>query len=143
VEEEADDLLGINQTACAENCVDSIIVTIDKDLLQIPGSHYNFVKCEFKEVTEEEGQYFFYKQLMMGDSTDNIGGCPGIGPKKAEKALEPFIGNEQMLMQAVWEMYEKCFPDLSSDECEELITTVGRLVYIRQKEGELWTIPQF
>jgi len=32
--------------------------------------------------------YLFYKQMLMGDSADNIKGIPGVGPKKAEKLLD-------------------------------------------------------
>jgi len=158
VGEEADDLLGIQQTALYEQAkppfglaavkeqgdhCPSVICSIDKDLHQIPGKHYNFVKKEVSFISEDEGKYFFYKQLLMGDSTDNIKGCSGIGPKKAEKLLDPAMGDEEAMMQVVWETYEKCFSEMCSDERDELITTVGRLVYIRKHTGELWTIPQF
>lgn len=148
VGEEADDLLGIEQTRynrfeCCRTDDESIICSIDKDLHQIAGRHYNFVKKEFSEITEEEGLYFFYKQLLMGDSTDGISGCPGIGPKKAEKLLDPVTGDEEAMMQVVWETYEQCFPNLNVDELEELITVVGRVVFIRKHVGELWTIPTF
>src|SRR3990167_2379460 len=46
---EADDALGIG----ASN--QSIICSIDKDLLQVPGHHYNFVKREIKQITELDG----------------------------------------------------------------------------------------
>ena len=79
---EADDAIGI--AASRDDCV---IVSIDKDLLQIPGLHYNFVKEEFKTVTKLEGLRFFYQQCLTGDTADNVKGIPGIGPKKAEKIL--------------------------------------------------------
>jgi 5'-3' exonuclease len=119
----------------------SVIVSIDKDLLQIPGSHYNFVKSEFTEVSEEEGMFSFYIQLLMGDSTDNVSGCPGIGPKKAEKALRPFIGDEEGMYRAVVDKYTEAYPQLAEEEIEDIIITTGRLVWIRRKEGELWLPP--
>ncbi len=87
---EADDLLGINQTST------SILATIDKDLNQIPGSHYNFVKEEFYEVTPMEGIRFFYKQLLIGDTSDNVFGIRGIGPVKASKLIDPLATEEEM-----------------------------------------------
>lgn len=81
---EADDAIGIDSHHI-DNCV---IVSIDKDLLQIPGLHYNFVKQEFKEVTKDQGIYWFYKQLLMGDRADNIKGLEGIGEVKATRLLE-------------------------------------------------------
>jgi 5'-3' exonuclease len=67
--EEADDALGIAQTK------DTVICSIDKDLDQIPGNHYNFVKRLSYYVSEAEGLKFFYFQLLRGDPADNIPGC--------------------------------------------------------------------
>lgn len=78
---EADDALALNQTK------DTMIASIDKDLLMVAGEHYNFVKKEYKTVTQEEGTHWFYMQMLMGDKVDNIIGIRGIGPKKAEKIL--------------------------------------------------------
>lgn len=80
---EADDAIGID----AGNTPDCVIVSIDKDLLQIPGRHYNFVKQQFTTVNNHSGIRFFYKQLLMGDKADNIKGVAGIGEVKAEKIL--------------------------------------------------------
>jgi 5'-3' exonuclease len=82
---EADDELGFNQTN------ETIIASIDKDLLQIPGLHFDWVKNELKEVSEIEGIKHFYRQLLIGDRTDNIFGIDGIGPVKAGKLIDHFI----------------------------------------------------
>jgi DNA polymerase-1 len=65
----------------------AIICTIDKDLDQVPGLHFNFIKQVTYSVSEEEGIKYFYTQILIGDPTDNIKGLYGIGPKKAEKIL--------------------------------------------------------
>jgi len=78
---EADDLLGINQTK------DTIICTIDKDLRQVPGQHYNFVKDEIFTVNLQEGLLWFYTQMLTGDASDNVSGIRGIGIKKATTLL--------------------------------------------------------
>ena len=64
------------------------IVSIDKDLDQVAGWHYNFVKHEEYYVTEEQGLRNLFTQVLTGDRTDNIIGLKGIGPKKAEKLLQ-------------------------------------------------------
>jgi hypothetical protein len=64
------------------------IVSIDKDLDQVAGWHYNFVKHEEYYVTEEEGLRNLFTQVLTGDRIDNIIGLKGIGPKKAEKLLQ-------------------------------------------------------
>jgi len=96
---EADDYLGINQHES------SIICSIDKDLLQVPGKHFNFVKKEFYEVDEETGFRNFYTQLLTGDTSDNIKGIAGIGPVKAKKALTGYF-TEQGMFSVVREMYQ-------------------------------------
>jgi len=119
--QEADDAMGINQNG------DTIICSIDKDLLMIPGRHYNFVKDEFINVTEEEAIKHFYMQCLTGDRADNIKGIEKVGPKKAEKILAGCVTEKQMF-DAVREAY-------SNDE--EFIMN-GRVLWIRRKENENW-----
>lgn len=119
--QEADDALGINQTG------DSIICSIDKDLLQIPGRHYNFVKDEFTEVDDFQGIHHFYMQCLMGDRSDNIKGIPKVGPKNAEKILAGKL-TEKELFDAVRDAY-------GNDE--EFIMN-ARVLWIRRKEDEDW-----
>jgi 5'-3' exonuclease len=82
---EADDMLAIRATELGE---DSVIVTLDKDLDQVVGWHYNFAKKNKYFITKDEGLLNFYKQFLVGDRTDNIIGVKGIGDKKAHKLLE-------------------------------------------------------
>jgi hypothetical protein len=102
---EADDALALAQTE------DTIICSIDKDLLMVPGRHYNWRKEEFTDVTYESGVKWFCTQLLQGDwSTDSIIGCGHLetkvyGPKaaKAGQAYSARVGigpkaAENMLM---------------------------------------------
>ena len=103
--EEADDLLGKHQTD------ETIICTIDKDLDMIPGWHYNFVKGKKYLTTEAEALMFFWHQMMTGDSTDNITGVPGMGPKKADQV---FIDNNAVIEEViddVLDMYHAHYVD--------------------------------
>lgn len=119
--QEADDAMGIYQTE------DTIICSIDKDLLMIPGRHYNFVKDEFITVTKESGIRHFYIQCLTGDRADNIKGIEKIGPKKAEKLLAGCITEKEMF-DAVRNAY-------SNDE--EFIMN-ARVLWIRRKDNEDW-----
>lgn len=136
-EQEADDALGITQTfynelaASTYDEFDSVICSIDKDLLQIPGNHYNFVKDEKRFVTPNEGIRHFYTQLLVGDVSDNIVGVRGIGPKKAEKAFGGCKTPEEYF-KVVSELYE-------SDYCRLMIN--GILLKIRTVKDEIWTFP--
>jgi len=107
---EADDLISIRAKELGkDNC---IVVSIDKDLKQIGGFFWSYYKVRSKDsdgnyivndlggyeseykqsnidfITEKEADYFFWEQMLMGDSADNIQGIFGIGKKKAEKILE-------------------------------------------------------
>ena len=79
---EADDVLGILGSSNKE----TIIWSADKDLLTIPAKHW--IDGEVVEITEEEADYQFYYQTLVGDNTDNYKGCPSVGAIKAEKILK-------------------------------------------------------
>ncbi len=81
---EADDALSICMGDYDEH---STCCSIDKDLLQIPGKHYNFRKNMYSTITEEVGDFLFWRQMLMGDPGDNVQGIPRVGEKTAEKIL--------------------------------------------------------
>jgi hypothetical protein len=108
---EADDAMSIVQTAIArEGGHESIICSIDKDLMQVGGKHFNWQHDTFYQVDHVKGYKMLWKQALTGDSTDNIIGCGeriekvygskakkagekyiarvGVGPKEADKIIE-------------------------------------------------------
>jgi DNA polymerase-1 len=133
-DQEADDAMGIAQN---EN---TVICSIDKDLLQVPGRHFNFVKNVHSEVTKEEGLYFFYQQLLTGDRVDNIPGLPKIGPAKAKKILGDWV-DEQTCQKKVIEAYSTIL-SLDEEAARERINLIGKLLWIRQEEGQLWELQE-
>lgn len=78
---EADDLL------CMLQDEDTFIYSNDKDLLQIPGMHWDINKGVFLEVSNEDAMLFLMKQMLTGDSVDNISGLKSCGPVGADKIL--------------------------------------------------------
>jgi DNA polymerase-1 len=98
---EADDALAIYQTD------DTIICSLDKDLLQVPGKHFSWEingkgwtrPDTFIEQTELEGLRLFYKQCLKGDTSDNVKGIEGLGEKKASKLLADCSSDIQMFNQ--------------------------------------------
>jgi hypothetical protein len=82
---EADDAVAIEATELGDK---GIIVSLDKDLDQVPGWHFNFVKHGLYYLSEEEAMFRFYKQFLTGDAVDNIEGAWRIGEKKATALLE-------------------------------------------------------
>ncbi len=131
--QEADDALGIYQ--CAN--IDTIICTIDKDLLMIPGNHYNFIKGEFYEQSEHSAIQHFYWQLVMGDRSDNIFGFDGKARHKVPAFLEPVMdelasySNELDMFSFVRSLYND----------DELLLSNGRCLWIRRKPDEIWEFP--
>ena len=126
--EEADDLIAIAATKYGP---DTVVASIDKDMLQIPCKHFNFTKGEWHDVTEFEGTKFFYKQILTGDRADNIVGIYKVGPVKADKILEG-CNTEEELWEAVLNAY---------DGDIERVVENARLLWLRRKEGEIWEPP--
>lgn len=126
--EEADDAIAIDATEIGP---DAIIASIDKDFLQVPCKHYNFVKDEWATVEEFEGLKFFYTQVLTGDAVDNIVGLFRVGPVKAKKMLEG-CDSEQ-------ELYDACINAYDGDV--DRVLENARLLWLRRYEGEMWTPP--
>lgn len=132
--QEADDALGIALLADP----DSILFTIDKDLDQIPGWHYNFVEKRKYVISPISGWRSFYWQCLVGDPTDNITGCPGIGKVKATRGLEG-CENEQEMHEVVLRQYLKAYKD--PFVAAERLFLAGHLLYIRRKPNDVWHLP--
>ena len=133
---EADDDLGIAQCAAPEGT--TIIASIDKDLLMIPGKHYNFVKGVHKEVSVLDGKHHLYYQLIMGDKADNIFGYDGKCRDKVPKFLEGSIYNLYSYQDEAT-MYEHVLDMYDFDEIR--MTMNAHCLYIHQKEDDEWIPP--
>jgi 5'-3' exonuclease len=137
VDEEADDLVGYSHYAMwLRDEQSTVIATVDKDMDMIPGLHYNFVKDESYYVSPEDATRWFYLQLLMGDSTDNIPGIPGCGPKKASKMLEGLFTENEYFVAAL-DGYEQAY----EDGLDALIEN-ARLLWIRRQPNEWWEPPR-
>jgi 5'-3' exonuclease len=125
---EADDELGIQQDEIGHT---TVICSIDKDLHQIPGRHYNFVKKEHKVVSRIEGTWFLYWQALVGDRSDNIFGVQGIGPVKATAALKDMVWED--------DLYAKCLELYNGDEVR--LYNNLRLLYIWRQPYDVYVPP--
>jgi len=128
--EEADDLIGI--ASCIGDPETTVVCTIDKDMMQLQGWNYNFVKDTWTHITKESGDKFFYTQILTGDAADHIKGIHRVGPVKAGKILDG-LTTEQ-------ELYEACVKAYDGDI--ERVLENARLLWLRRYEGELWTPPK-
>lgn len=99
---EADDLLGTIAKNSQKNGLEVSIVSGDRDLLQLADDKIKIrIPKTKKGVTEVEDYYpedviklygvtpseFIDMKALMGDSSDNIPGAPGIGPKTASALI--------------------------------------------------------
>ena len=136
---EGDDVLGILATSPEQK--DTIIISLDKDLQQIPGKHYNIDKPDqgITEVTSRQATLFFYTQILTGDTTDGYSGCPGIGPKSAAKILQE-VSTHFEAWQRIVQAYEKA--GLNEDDAL-LQARLARILrygeYSLSKGPRLWT----
>ncbi len=126
---EADDAMGCEQYIDTSN---TCIASLDKDLNMIPGWHYNWRRKEKYWVDDISANKFFYKQVLMGDVTDNIQGIPKIGPKKADTLVEACP--HYLLHDMVIEQYEKYYGDTGYKMFKEN----ANLLWIQRKEGKLY-----
>ena len=132
---EADDALGIAHQAAPG----SVLVSIDKDLLQLPGHHYDFVKLIWREIDELQGLRNFYTQLIEGDASDNIPAWDGklrtSRPKFVQKLIDPLYETEDEK-----DMY--CYVEslYGNKQLEQMLLN-AQLLYIHKKEGDRWNPP--
>lgn len=129
---EAEDEAGIQQYASKDR--DTVIVGVDKDLLCIPGWHYNPVKDTMVYVTLAEANENFWKQVLTGDRTDNIIGLEGIGPVKAGKLIAPCKREWQRMRDVVLDAYRKQY----GNDAERYMDEVAKLIWILRKGGETY-----
>ncbi|TDO92110.1 DNA polymerase I [Halanaerobium saccharolyticum] len=107
---EADDLLGTLSKEAAEEGYKVYIVTGDRDALQLVSENVNvlytrkgisdLVKFDLDKVMEKyelPPEKLIDRKGLMGDSSDNIPGVPGIGKKTALKLLKEFGSMEEIL----------------------------------------------
>lgn len=139
---EGDDLLGILQTDT------SVICSIDKDMLMVPGNHYNFVNKEHIIISKTVAWRNFCSQLLTGDSADNIPGCPGIGPITAKGILQPEPGARRMgesvprprSKQWMWDQVVKTYQWKYPVNWREVLEEQAILLWIRRDENEPFDI---
>src|SRR6478609_8162010 len=100
---EADDIMGTLAVQAAEQDIETILITSDMDMLQLVNDHvkvYALKKglsnIELYSPASFTAKYgiavnqFLDLKSLMGDSSDNIPGVPGIGEKGAVQLLQEY-----------------------------------------------------
>jgi len=138
---EADDCMAIAQSAESSD-LRTIICSLDKDLLQVPGWHYSWEisggpqdkrwtkpAC-LQEISPIEGLRRFYKQMLTGDASDNVKGVTGIGKVGAEKMLNGLETEEEMF-DVVRDAYG----------FDEAMLMNGQVLWMQRQVGQIWRFP--
>ena len=110
---EADDILGAMGELAKQNHCQALLVTGDKDALQLVGGPVKVLytkrgisDTDLMDAEAVKQKMGVYPELvadlkgLMGDSSDNIPGVPGVGPKTAAKLLDKFGTLEEVLAHA-------------------------------------------
>lgn len=165
---EADDVCAILVTegyVSDPSGLDKILVSPDKDLLQVPGLHFNPLKPENGVflVDEEEAHWFFCQQLLSGDSTDNIPGLPyltpelfdlyeihrygprGVAEKRSADILHKSATEPMLTVEFCYSAWAEA-EGLSRDEGEVYLLEQGTLLFMVRKLDKrgfpvLWELP--
>ena len=132
---EADDLVSIWAYECMDDNIPYAICGIDKDLLQIKGWHYNFVKETSQYIDEDTGNYNLMFQCLVGDTSDNIKALYGVGPKKAERILHGVPATRRWnRVKAAYRQRQGGDPTLTRDLLR-MLTSFEDLEEIRKRYG--------
>ena len=108
---EADDVIGTLARQADARGVDTFMMTPDKDYGQLVTEHVKMYRPKYgdkefevlgvEEVKEKYGLSSPTQVIdmlgLMGDSADNIPGCPGVGEKTATKLIQQFGSIENLL----------------------------------------------
>jgi DNA polymerase-1 len=106
---EADDLMATLAEQAKEQGFEVILVSGDKDLYQLLGDAVTMwdtmkeARLGPKEVVQKLGvgpERVVDLMALTGDSTDNVPGVPGVGPKSAAKLLGQYADLDELLDQA-------------------------------------------
>lgn len=139
---EADDIMGTLATQAAKQDIESMLITSDMDMLQLVDPHIHvfalkkglsnielYSPASFTAKYGIRPDQFLDLKALMGDSSDNIPGVPGIGQKggldllKAYETLDAVYENTALLKDGVRKKLE-----------------AGKdLAYLSKKIASIWT----
>lgn len=155
---EADDVIGTLAKQAGEAGMEAMIMTGDGDALQLInestsvmmmrkgfGHYETFTLDNFKEKKglDDPSQVIEMKALM-GDASDFIPGCPGVGPKTAEKLIAQF-GTVDRVFAGIDEVKGKLRDNLLTHRDQIYMSrdlaTIRRDVPVQWNEAEcLWQV---
>lgn len=130
---EADDIIATYAKQAQEKGIKVTIISSDKDLMQLVNENVSLydsvknIRITPDQVKEKWGVFpekMQDLQSLTGDSSDNIPGIPGIGPKTAAKLLEEFGSLDNLL-----ENVDK----ITKVKCQEAIKQGRETIFLAKK----------
>ena len=125
---EADDFFGHAANDARKEGKVPVIVSVDKDLKQLAGMHLNLVSRKFEDVSEDYARLFFWRQMLQGDSADNIKGITGIGEVKSRRYIPDGI-HDSKAQKIVSSFYKKEY----EEDWRETYNRNAKLLWIWRK----------
>jgi 5'-3' exonuclease len=138
---EADDVLGI----FASRDANTILVSEDKDMKTIPCTLWQQGKLQ--KIDADTADWWFFYQVLVGDTADGYPGLPAVGPKKAEAILGAVKTKKGQYAGDLWRAVKEAYE--ARDFTVEDAIKQARLARILRnedwdavkKEPILWTPP--
>lgn len=139
---EADDIMGTLAVQAAEQDIETMLITSDLDMLQLINSHVHVYalkkglsNIELYSAKSFEAKYgirpdqFLDLKALMGDSSDNIPGVPGIGQKGGIDLIKEF--------KTLDGVYENL--GLIKDSLRRKLEAGKDSAYLSKKLASIWT----
>ncbi|MGI9219394.1 MAG: DNA polymerase, partial [Hydrogenophaga sp.] len=106
---EADDVIGTLAVTAAQQGIEVLISSGDKDLAQLVNQHITIIDTMSGKVRDLAGveaefgvpaRLMLDYQMLVGDQVDNVPGVQGVGPKTAVKLLQEYGSVDALIAQA-------------------------------------------
>jgi 5'-3' exonuclease len=144
---EADDVLGIFASRDPEG---TVLVSEDKDMQTIPCTLWQ--KGKLQKIDRSTADWWFFYQVLAGDTADGYPGLPAVGPVKAKAILKdaPKLSKVEVghtAYHAMWSAVKAAYEERGFTEADAI--KQARLARILRnedwdavkKEPILWTPP--
>lgn len=135
---EADDAVAIKATELGDKC---IIAHIDKDINQVPGTHYHIDREETYFISEIEGMRNLYAQILSGDKIDTIPGMKHLCPLRTcgDEQIKRLLGGATTEYQLFARTYRhvKKLTKITKDEYRKYFKEQMELLYLPRTKDEL------
>ncbi|MEE8388566.1 MAG: DNA polymerase I [Acidiferrobacterales bacterium] len=146
---EADDVIGTLATQAADEGRQVTISSGDKDLMQLVNQRVNMVDTMKDVIYDHDGVVAKFGVppdrmidylTLVGDTSDNIPGVPGVGPKTAVKWLQQFGALDDIIAHAEkikGKVGENLRNSLDQIPLSRALVTIKRDVKLKQKPKDL------